>query len=188
MGAKLAKKLLEMFIAAQLRCREMGRKITSRDYASTLRRANTTSSGDALTNAQGVTITRDLFLLVVQDQDVQKVMNEMDIPPDRASLFDVFDADGDGRVDLLELMTGMLRIRGELRRSDVIGSLLGVRSLQTMVTSLTERTKNHQARLEKFLNDHRENLDASPDARMQPKEHTGFRVNTVQRTGGDWTM
>ena len=41
-----------------------------------------------------IAITKDLFLLIVQDRAVQKLMDDLDLPHDRANLFEIIDADG----------------------------------------------------------------------------------------------
>merc|ERR1719336_1734958 len=81
-------------------------------------------------------VSKELFLLVIQDSSVQKLMDDLDIPPDRASLFDVLDADGSGGLEVTELIQGLLRVRGEAKKSDVVGSLLAVRAVQGMIREL----------------------------------------------------
>jgi len=80
-----------------------------------------------------VVISKDLFLVAIQDPDVQKLLDALDISPDRASLFDVLDADGSGDVEATELVQGLLRVRGEARKSDVVANLLGIRACQQMI-------------------------------------------------------
>ncbi|CAE7397036.1 unnamed protein product [Symbiodinium sp. CCMP2456] len=43
-----------------------------------------------------VAITKELFFLVIQDPAVQALMDELDLPPNRAQLFEVIDSDGSG--------------------------------------------------------------------------------------------
>ena len=43
-----------------------------------------------------IAITKELFLLVIQDRGVQKLMDDLELPPDRANLFEIIDADGSG--------------------------------------------------------------------------------------------
>ena len=43
-----------------------------------------------------IAITKELFLLIIQDRGVQKLMDELDLPHDRANLFEIIDADGSG--------------------------------------------------------------------------------------------
>jgi len=85
-------------------------------------------------------ISKDLFLLVIQDPSVQSIMDSLEIPPDRAELFDVLDADASGGLHIQELVMGMLRVRGDARRSDAVATLLTVRSLQSQCSALADKT------------------------------------------------
>ncbi|CAK8991324.1 unnamed protein product [Durusdinium trenchii] len=51
-----------------------------------------------------IAITKELFLLVIQDRCVQRLMDELDLPPDRANLFEAIDADGSGTLHVTELV------------------------------------------------------------------------------------
>jgi len=86
-------------------------------------------------------VSKELFLLVIQDPEVQRLMDDLDIPPDRASLFDILDADGSGGLEAAELIQGFLRVRGEARKSDVLASVLAVRASQDMLREL-KRTQD----------------------------------------------
>ncbi|CAJ1454049.1 unnamed protein product, partial [Effrenium voratum] len=70
-----------------------------------------------------IAITKDIFLLVIQDRSVQKLMDDLDLPPDRANLFEIIDADGSGTLQITELLHGLLKMRGapgsgEINKSD----------------------------------------------------------------------
>ena len=43
-------------------------------------------------------------IIFSQDRDVQRLMDELDLPPDRANLFEVIDADGSGTLHITELV------------------------------------------------------------------------------------
>ncbi|CAJ1341513.1 unnamed protein product [Effrenium voratum] len=85
-----------------------------------------------------IAITKELFLLVIQDRTVQTLMDDLDLPPDRANLFEVIDADGSGTMDVTELVQGMLKIRGDVKKSDTVATLLATKALQEMVTDMRE--------------------------------------------------
>lgn len=87
--------------------------------------------GDEL--QEDLVITKEVFLIVVQDKAVQALMDDLDITPERAHLFDVLDSDGSGGLHVTELVQGLLKVRGEARKSDVIACLLSVRALQDMM-------------------------------------------------------
>ena len=48
------------------------------------------------TEMDKIAITKELFLLIIQDSGVQKLMNDLDLPRDRANLFEIIDADASG--------------------------------------------------------------------------------------------
>jgi len=91
-----------------------------------------------------VIISKDLFLLVIQDPTVQSIMDSLEIPPDRAELFDVLDADASGGLHIHELVMGMLKVRGDARRSDSVATLLTVRNLQSICSELSDSTETMQ--------------------------------------------
>lgn len=56
--------------------------------------------------------------MVIQDRRVQGLMDELELPPDRANLFEIIDADGSGTLQLSELVP---------RKSWEVGSCEGER-------------------------------------------------------------
>jgi len=84
-------------------------------------------------------IQKNTFLIVLQQKSTQRLLDELDVPPERARLFDVFDADGNGTLSYRELLEGLLRIRGEPQRSDILAGNLGVRALLEMARQLQVR-------------------------------------------------
>jgi len=85
-----------------------------------------------------VEISKELFLLVVQDRHVQRLMNELDLPPDRANLFEMLDTDGSGTLQTTELLQGLLKIRGEVNKSDTLASLLAIKAVLGLVTNMRD--------------------------------------------------
>jgi len=70
---------------------------------------------------------------------------------DRASLFDIFDADGSGELHVVELVQGLLKVRGEARKSDILAALLSVRSLQRLVKATRDEVLQNQYRTLQML-------------------------------------
>ncbi|CAE7478230.1 Catsper1 [Symbiodinium sp. CCMP2592] len=85
-----------------------------------------------------VQITKELFQVIIQDRAVQELMDELDLPPNRTNLFGVIDADGSGALDARELVHGMLSLRGELTKSDVVATLLASKSLHNMFLQMKQ--------------------------------------------------
>ena len=95
---------------------------------------------------ESIHITKELFLMVIQDRRVQGLMDELELPPDRANLFEIIDADGSGTLQLSELVHGLLKIRGEISKSDVVAGLLATKCVQEKVAEvLQENEKNMDA-------------------------------------------
>ena len=86
-----------------------------------------------------VAITKELFLLVIQDRKVQQLMDDLDLPPDRANLFEMLDADGSGTLQTTELLQGLLKIRGEVNKSDTVASLLATKAVQNLVSDVKDQ-------------------------------------------------
>lgn len=107
------------------------------------------STSDFLDDAHidDIAITKELFLLVIQDQRVQQLMNDLDLPADRANLFEVIDADGSGTLHVTELVQGLLKIRGDLTKSDTVAVLLTAKSVHTMVAELKAEQQNFRGML-----------------------------------------
>jgi len=98
-------------------------------------------------------ITREIFMLAIQDPIVQRLMDDLDIPPGRAQLFEVFDADSSGEVMPMELVNGLLKVRGEAQRSDIIAPMLGVRAIQTKLRQMEDSMVENQKHIVKIIAD-----------------------------------
>lgn len=93
-------------------------------------------------------LTRAEFEAILSQADVQQLLDELDLSySDRAGLFDVLDADGDGHVVMSELVTGLLQVRGEARKSDVVATRLAVRSLQRRLAAFEDAASRNQAKI-----------------------------------------
>ena len=75
----------------------------------------------------------NMYIYIVKMSGVQLLMDELELPPDRATLFEAIDADGSGTLHLGELVQGLLKIRGDLNKSDTVAALLATKALQHML-------------------------------------------------------
>merc|ERR1712048_1323768 len=76
-------------------------------------------------------ISKDTFLELIKDEQVQRIFAELDVPEeDHFDLFDTLDADGGGTLTADELVKGIARLRGQARRSDIVNVSLIARSMQ----------------------------------------------------------
>lgn len=75
----------------------------------------------------------------VADAEAIAALDDLDIhPSDRTRLSDIFDPDNGGTVGIIDIATGIRRLRGEPRRSDIICVDMMVRSLQGSVAEVKE--------------------------------------------------
>jgi len=96
-------------------------------------------------NNSGTTlITQEAFNKVVSDSEVENLLERMDISlPDNRELFDVFDADGDGALDLDELVSGIVKLRGCSNKTHLVATTLAVRATQQTVKWLEMAVSKH---------------------------------------------
>merc|ERR1719335_6522 len=75
---------------------------------------------------------------MIQDSAACKLLDELDIPrgAERAELFEVLDADGSGTLSAAEFISGLMKVRGEARKSDIIATRLSVSSLQELLRNI----------------------------------------------------
>merc|ERR1719329_1841102 len=55
------------------------------------------------------------------------------------NLFDTLDADGSGSLDLPELVSGIMKLRGAADKGDIVASLLSVRHMQKTLGAFESR-------------------------------------------------
>eukprot|EP00415_Alexandrium_ostenfeldii_P002962 UN2962 len=85
------------------------------------------------------TISKEVFDRAMSDEEAQDLLEELDVPEgDRTGLFDVLDADGGGTLQLDEIIGGLVKLRGDPRRSDVIHVGLVLHILREQVARLEE--------------------------------------------------
>merc|ERR1719203_1563321 len=84
-------------------------------------------------------ITPELFEELRRHHEFQDILRDLDISDeDQLDLFDTLDVDGGGSIDLEELVAGISKLRGDARRSDIVGVGLIVRSIQQALTRFEE--------------------------------------------------
>lgn len=95
----------------------------------------------------GGTITRDAFNQVINSPEAQHILDDLEVHiADRTELFDLLDADGNRVLDLSELIQGILKLRsGGADKSDIVGTILGIRSLQKQLSSFIEIALEQQS-------------------------------------------
>jgi len=146
--ARLTRELLKKFAMAQTLMNQQDPESRetfgdSKEYRQKMRRSS--HIGMEIHSTGELLISRELFLLVLKDPEVQVYLDSLDISPDRTHLFDILDADGSGDIEAAELIRGLLRIRGEAKKSDVVANLLAVRAAQDMLRRMERQQQEFQA-------------------------------------------
>jgi len=85
-------------------------------------------------------ITRPVFNMWLKDPDMLNLLDALDINmANLTDLFDVLDADLSGQLDVHELISGLMRLRGPPEKCDTIETLLGVRHMTSMLEDIRFR-------------------------------------------------
>eukprot|EP00931_Biecheleriopsis_adriatica_P003150 TRINITY_DN10448_c0_g1_i2.p1 TRINITY_DN10448_c0_g1~~TRINITY_DN10448_c0_g1_i2.p1 ORF type:complete len:505 (+),score=86.93 TRINITY_DN10448_c0_g1_i2:250-1764(+) len=103
----------------------------------------------SLTQSLGEIINDEVPLSVIdetiKDPEVKRALDKLDInPQDHARLSDIFDPDNGGTVELLDVATGLRRLRGDPRRSDIVCVDLMIRSMQFVLKDILEGVQQLQ--------------------------------------------
>ncbi|CAE7273000.1 Cacna1s [Symbiodinium natans] len=171
--ARVTRELLKKFASAHHQFQEDEKHAAFSSRAPTLHISHKTSFFTDEEINDSMEISKELFLLVIQDYHVQSLMDDLDLPPDRANLFEVIDADGSGTLKLTELVQGLLKIRGEINKSDTVAALLAIKAVQSMVGEMKEESSQHLESLRRDLEKQVVALRDRPAMRLdsKPKEN-----------------
>ncbi|CAL1133738.1 unnamed protein product [Cladocopium goreaui] len=123
---------------------------------------------------ENIAITKELFLLVIQDRGVQALMDDLELPRDRANLFEIIDADGSGTLQVVELVQGLLKIRGEVSKSDTVASYLATKSLQETINFFKEDLSRQFAELRSELQQRNQYLERQAAAVRSISQMSGI--------------
>jgi len=99
-----------------------------------------------------VCITPELLEQLFLKEDFTTILHDLDIADeDMIDLFETLDVNANGEVDMEELIIGLARLRGEFRRSDIIGVSLICRLMQEGMAELDAKLQVLQARQNTFF-------------------------------------
>jgi len=147
--ARTTRELLKRFAAAHRWMEEH-----KNDTGDSLEMEKSTSVGPFTDDEvhENLAINKECFLMAVQDREVQMLMNQLDLPPDRANLFEIIDADGSGALHIAELVHGLLKVRGEVKKSDTVAALLATKAVQEMLQEMQQEHRADMRYLQNLLN------------------------------------
>eukprot|EP00928_Gymnodinium_smaydae_P054225 TRINITY_DN38038_c0_g1_i1.p1 TRINITY_DN38038_c0_g1~~TRINITY_DN38038_c0_g1_i1.p1 ORF type:complete len:747 (+),score=148.76 TRINITY_DN38038_c0_g1_i1:166-2406(+) len=86
------------------------------------------------------TITRDVFNSWLRHQDLLDLLDELDVvTANKAELFDVLDCDLSGELEIGEVVSGIMKLRGAAEKNDIVATLLGVRYMTALLKDIHEK-------------------------------------------------
>jgi len=86
---------------------------------------------------ENLLITRDAFNIWLKDEDMLSLLSEMDVDTAfKSGLFDVLDSDRSGELEVEELISGLMTLRGPPEKCDTVATLLCVRNQAEMISDI----------------------------------------------------
>merc|ERR1712232_903394 len=105
------------------------------------RSLRSSTADEKIRKLEDLTITRDLFKMWLHDPDFLEQLDEMDIgTANKTELFDVLDCDLSGELEVPEIISGLMKLRGPSEKSDIVAALLGIRYMTSLIEEIHERT------------------------------------------------
>eukprot|EP00930_Biecheleria_cincta_P047064 TRINITY_DN3255_c0_g1_i4.p1 TRINITY_DN3255_c0_g1~~TRINITY_DN3255_c0_g1_i4.p1 ORF type:complete len:774 (-),score=119.20 TRINITY_DN3255_c0_g1_i4:201-2522(-) len=109
----------------------------ARDLATKQKLANTYFQ---ILKDDAVTISRDVFQMWLEDVEFMATLEDADVDVSaRAELFDILDVDMGGELSADELVTGLMKLRGDVSKGDIVAIMLQVRHLTHQLEDLTDK-------------------------------------------------
>jgi len=150
--ARLTRELVKKFkIAVETRQHDEEEDDLSRSPSGM--KARSVSGDEEEGPSDQIQISKELFLLVIQDRQVQRLMDDLDLPKDRANLFEALDADSSGALHLAELAQGLLKVRGELKKTDTVATLLATKAVYATLEQMAEQIMDLRRDVAKAMGD-----------------------------------
>merc|ERR1712003_439024 len=135
-----------------------------------MRRLATLDLGDVNEMLNQIQIIPDFFNHLRSFKEFQDLLTDLDVSDeDQLDLFDTLDVDGGGTIDLEELIVGICKLRGDARRSDIVGVSLIARSIQMAMARFEETALD-------VLNDQSKTMKA-----LQSGLRDSFKANSKLR-------
>jgi len=107
-----------------------------RDWAMGERDNNEDSSASVPASTARVDVSREVFEVVVMEPDMQSILEDLEVGvEDTGKVFDTLDVNGDGNLQLHELVNGIMQLRGPADKLDMMRTM---QTVQTMKVTLQQ--------------------------------------------------
>jgi len=105
-----------------------------------------------LAEEEDLVISKEVFAAWLDEPDMVDLLAELDIAvANKNELFDALDSDLSGELEVPELITGLMRLRGPADKSDAVAALLGVRHNTKVIEEMSEVLKALKGRVSRLL-------------------------------------
>lgn len=93
-----------------------------------------------------INITREVFQAWLKDPEFVKVLEEAEVDiSNKFELFNILDVDSGGELSVEELLNGLMGLRGDVSKGDVVSILLRVRDLLQRVEKMEARMRRRSS-------------------------------------------
>ncbi|CAE7783342.1 unnamed protein product [Symbiodinium sp. CCMP2456] len=110
------------------------------------RRENTgvdSDSPNANLHAEETYLSEEEFNQLIRMPEVRMLLNELDVSVEpRPGVFEAFNTEEDGTVSISELVSGLMRLRGDLHKIDLVIAQMGLENMQKQIMEV--KTTNFQ--------------------------------------------
>eukprot|EP00931_Biecheleriopsis_adriatica_P087580 TRINITY_DN62022_c0_g1_i1.p1 TRINITY_DN62022_c0_g1~~TRINITY_DN62022_c0_g1_i1.p1 ORF type:complete len:829 (+),score=152.08 TRINITY_DN62022_c0_g1_i1:39-2525(+) len=150
-------KLRELSKAAAARVRKLRGRVKARRASQRLLKTlrlthKLTDDEEELEEDEDILMNEAEFIAVLRCADVRKALEKIDVTIEpRAGTFNAFNTDRDGFVSIKEMVQGVLKLRGELQKSDIVATQNALRSISRCVAEIQHCTEQGQEYMMTFL-------------------------------------
>jgi len=94
---------------------------------------------DLLVNAE-IVVTKAAFLSWLKDREFLAVLKDADIETaNESGIYEVLDADMSNTLSIEEVYVGLMRLRGPIAKSEIVGLILRLRHVTTLVAEMSRK-------------------------------------------------
>ncbi|CAJ1383990.1 unnamed protein product [Effrenium voratum] len=99
-----------------------------------------------------INLSEEEFNHVIRSSEVRQLLNELDVVVEpRPGIFEAFNTDESGAVSMSELVSGLMRLRGDLNKVDIVITQMALEGLQKRQNSLATRISDlHEGHMKLF--------------------------------------
>jgi len=114
-----------------------------------------------------LTLSENDFTQVLQNSKVRSLLDDLDIELEaRPGIFEAFGADKDGHLGVAELVSGLMRLRGDLQKSDIVSAQMSLQTMSEKLNVFQATNLSNQSRLLGLLDKVAKNQKPSPSTNL----------------------